>query len=586
MPAVTPDPSEERISHAAELSHIGTSMKKEVGTAPIFERKEIVDQIELALRLNHCVLLVGWHGCGKTACVEALVSRLENPPTAEKPWRDIIRTNPVKLQEGCYYAGDIENLLIKVFVNCSREKAILFIQNLNVALARHSNDPMDNLLNRLLCQWDKKKHMPIIATATPEGAELLRAFHRFEEVFQIIPVDPMDREVTLTALETLYPLMPSEIHSKLVDLCERFLPDQYFPGKALTLVKQLSQLPSTELSLEKVNSLIATNTGLNVEYIDETHPIFKDDLLSRFHETIVDQEEGVNALSNAVLRLKANLADLKRPIASLLFVGPPGVGKTEIAKALEKILFSKKKRLRYYSMAQYSGPEGLGKLVNGNITGEGWKMGTLIREAREYPFSIFLFDEIDHASPDVRNALFQLLDEGRLIDNTGNVASFTSSIVIMTTNLGAEKLQTKPQESNSEQKQQDATTIRRVPKAVLDLLKTELSAAFIDRTEVIPFFPLSPDALGKIAEIDLRGLQVDNRLLRRGILLEWIQDDPGPIPFLGKTVSASKEGARHVHQAIIDQVINPLAAYLSEHPDFRDQTVTLQVVSNEIKLLA
>lgn len=427
--------------------------------------------------------------------------------------------------------------------------------------------------------------MPIIATATPEGAKLLRVFHRFGEVFQIITVDPMDRVNTLEALKSLYPSIPDVIHSKLVDLCDRFLPDQDFPGKAFSLVKQLSRLPQEERSIDKVNSLIAEKTGLNIEFIDETQPITTDDLRSRFHKTIVDQEEGINALSCALFRLKANLADRNKPLASLLFVGPPGVGKTEIAKVLETILFSQKTRLRYYSMAQYSGPEGLGKLVNGNITGEGWKMGTLVRVAREHPFSIFLFDEIDHASEEVRNALFQLLGAGLLIDNTGNEASFTSTIVIMTTNLGADKLQTKPQETDSEQKQPDATTMREAPKAVMDLLKEKLSAAFIDRTEVIPFFPLSPEALGKIAEYGLLSLQVDDRLLRRGIMLEWVKEEgANPIPFLANEVLVAEEGARHVHRVILHHVINPLAAFLSEHPKFEKRTITLQVVDGRMVL--
>lgn len=272
-----------------------------------------------------------------------------------------------------------------------------------------------------------------------------------------------------------------------------------------------ARLLKEEVTEEEIAEVISGWTGIPVSKLVESEREKLLKLPEILHKRVIGQEDGVKAVAEAVLRARAGLKDEKRPIGSFIFLGPTGVGKTELAKALSEALFDSEKNMVRIDMSEYMEKHSVSRLVGAPPGYVGYDEGGQLTEAvRRKPYSVILFDEIEKAHPDVFNILLQLLDDGRLTDNQGRTVDFKNTIVIMTSNIGSNYLidGIKP----------DGTVDDEIKQKVEDETKKYFRPEFLNRIdEIVVFSPLTEDQIVRIIELAMK--DIEKRLEERSITL-------------------------------------------------------------------
>jgi ATP-dependent Clp protease ATP-binding subunit ClpB len=251
----------------------------------------------------------------------------------------------------------------------------------------------------------------------------------------------------------------------------------------------------------EIAEVVSKWTGIPVAKLVEAEREKLLRLPEELHKRVIGQDEAVEAVSEAVMRARAGLKDPSRPIGSFIFMGPTGVGKTELAKALSEAMFDSEKNMIRIDMSEYMEKYSVSRLIGAPPGYVGYDEGGQLTEAvRRHPYSVILFDEIEKAHPDVFNILLQLLDDGRLTDNQGRTVDFKNTIIIMTSNLGSAYL--------TENIHQDGTIDDSVKQQVTDELKKHFRPEFINRIDdIVVFSPLTESQIGKIIELQLVSLE-------------------------------------------------------------------------------
>ena len=283
----------------------------------------------------------------------------------------------------------------------------------------------------------------------------------------------------------------------------------------------------TDITEENIAEVIASWTGIPAKKITEDENQRLKNLEKNLHERVIGQNEAVEAVSKAIRRGRVGLKDPKRPIGSFLFLGPTGVGKTELSKALAESLFGDENAMIRVDMSEYMEPHSVSKLIGSPPGYVGFdEGGQLTEKIRRKPYSVILFDEIEKAHPDVMNMLLQILEDGRLTDSQGRTVNFKNTVIIMTSNIGARLItdkkllgfaqsENKNEEENKEYEQ--------TKKEVMEALKKELRPEFINRIdEIIVFHKLTDEEIDKIIDIMLK--EVINRLADQKIKIELEPD--------------------------------------------------------------
>ena len=272
-----------------------------------------------------------------------------------------------------------------------------------------------------------------------------------------------------------------------------------------------SRLLKEEVTEEEIAEVISGWTGIPVSKLVESEREKLLKLPEILHKRVIGQEEGVKAVAEAVLRARAGLKDEKRPIGSFIFLGPTGVGKTELAKALSEALFDSEKNMVRIDMSEYMEKHSVSRLVGAPPGYVGYDEGGQLTEAvRRKPYSVILFDEIEKAHPDVFNILLQLLDDGRLTDNQGRTVDFKNTIVIMTSNIGSNYL--------IDGIRSDGTVDEEVKQKVEDETKKYFRPEFLNRIdEIVVFSPLTETQIVRIIELSMK--EIEKRLEERDITL-------------------------------------------------------------------
>lgn len=270
-----------------------------------------------------------------------------------------------------------------------------------------------------------------------------------------------------------------------------------------------NRLLKEEVTEDEIAEVVSQWTGIPVSKLQETERQKLLRLPEILHKRVIGQDEAVEAVSEAIIRARAGLKDESRPIGSFIFMGPTGVGKTELAKALSEALFDSEKNLIRIDMSEYMEKHSVSRLVGAPPGYVGYDEGGQLTEAvRRHPYSVILFDEIEKAHPDVFNILLQLLDDGRLTDNQGRTVDFKNTVVIMTSNIGSAYL--------TENIRDDGTIDEDVKENVKDELKRNFRPEFINRIDdIVVFSPLTEDQIMKI--IDLSMEEISARLADRDI---------------------------------------------------------------------
>ena len=287
------------------------------------------------------------------------------------------------------------------------------------------------------------------------------------------------------------------------------------------------------------------------------------------HKRVIGQDEAITAVADAVRRSRAGLQDPKKPIASFIFLGTTGTGKTELAKALADYLFNDESMMTRIDMSEYQEKFSVTRLIGAPPGYVGYDEGGQLTEAvRRKPYSVVLFDEIEKAHPDVFNILLQVLDDGRLTDNKGRTVNFKNTIIIMTSNLGSQYIQQQFEHLNDTNREK---VIDKAKVAVMDMLKKTIRPEFLNRIdETIMFLPLTKEQIGGVVRLQLE--RVKEMLEPQGINLEWT--DPA-INYLSDVGYDPEFGARPVKRAIQRYVLNDLSKSLLAGTVNRDKPVII-----------
>jgi ATP-dependent Clp protease ATP-binding subunit ClpC len=306
---------------------------------------------------------------------------------------------------------------------------------------------------------------------------------------------------------------------------------------------------------ETIAELVAKWTGIPVSRMLEGEAEKLLHMEERLHDRIVNQEEAVSVISEAIRRGRAGLKDPKRPVGSFIFLGPTGVGKTELAKALAQFLFDNEESLIRIDMSEYGEKHTVSRLVGAPPGYIGYEeAGQLTEAVRRRPFRVILFDEIEKAHPDVFNILLQILEDGRLTDGHGRTVDFRNTVVIMTSNLGTEEFQ-RQAIGFARQEKQEKSDYDRLKGTIDNALKRTFRPEFLNRIDdIIIFHPLTEEHLKKI--VDLLINEVQKRLADRNIVLEL--DDEAK-SWLLKEGFEPAFGARPLRRAVQRYVENPLS---------------------------
>ena len=283
----------------------------------------------------------------------------------------------------------------------------------------------------------------------------------------------------------------------------------------------------TNITEENVAEVISSWTGIPAKKITEDENVRLKNLEKTLHERVIGQDEAVEAVAKAIRRGRVGLKDPKRPIGSFLFLGPTGVGKTELSKALAESLFGDENAMIRIDMSEYMEPHSVSKLIGSPPGYVGFdEGGQLTEKIRRKPYSVILFDEIEKAHPDVMNMLLQILEDGRLTDSQGRTVNFKNTVIIMTSNIGARLITdkktlgfSKTNKDNKEKEESSKKEYEDIKKEVMDALKKELRPEFINRIdEIIVFHKLTDNEISKIIDILLK--EVTTRLEAQKIKIE------------------------------------------------------------------
>lgn len=376
--------------------------------------------------------------------------------------------------------------------------------------------------NAMKLQWDNEKTRIQESRSLKEELEKLR----FEET-------KYTRDGNLAkAAEIKYGKIP-EIEAKITEISNSINEAR----------KDRPQLLREEVSEEDIAKVVSSWTGIPVAKMMASEMQKYLDLEKVLSKRVVGQDKAVSAVADAIRRNRAGLSDSNRPLGSFLFIGPTGVGKTELAKTLADFLFSDEKALTRIDMSEYMEKFAVTRLIGAPPGYVGYDEGGQLTEAvRRRPYSVVLFDEIEKAHPDVFNILLQVLDDGRLTDGQGRVVDFRNVIIIMTSNLGSDLIL-------------DASSVQEVEPKIKELLKASFRPEFLNRIdEVITFNRLGENQILSILDIQFK--KVEERLKERRLFLEIT---PEVKQYIAKVGYDPLYGARPLKRAVQNELENPLA---------------------------
>lgn len=585
------DKSIDVVQRSAEIAESGLlldELAKENKIGPIYERKELVEYCFKKLLSNNNLMIVGKPGVGKNAIVESIAIRIASITDENFPIKHVLQTNPSKLVEGCYYVGNLENKLLTLTKNCSDSKTVLFLDNAHLGIglwsgSEASKNDLINILNNSLLPDTR-----LICSVTPEGLKMLEGTHpEFTSGFVKVEVPPTTPEETYRILKNLkeefqkgkgIANIQNTMLSELVKLASFFYRSREFPGKAFEILLQVldDNEGKTKITTKELYKYLMKETGLPDFFIIKNKPVRVEEIKSYFNEFIFGQDEAIDEVIPAILKFKSRLTEPNKPASSMLFIGPSGVGKTELAKVLAGYLFGSEEKLFIYPMSQYKDADGFRKLL-GSPTSQTSELlygtGKLKKDVKSSPFSVILLDEIDQANRDVINGLYQILDEGRSVENNGDITSFISSIIIMSTNVGMEEFFSEGLGFTH----QNGLRKENLTSKIVSRLEAIFGEAFLNRIEkIIIFNPIDKDIVKKII------LKIANNysnsllgLTERKIKIKIEEDALG---FLAEVGFNKKYGARNIRRTFNDYCLNKISSYLAENPSTYNKTFVFKLI--------
>lgn len=544
------------------LAQYGRNLSQEVKNGkidPVIGREPEIERVVqiLGRRTKSNPILLGAPGVGKTAIAEGLAQRIHSGDIPELLQdKQVIALDMGSLLAGTRFRGDFEERLKGIVEEVRKSGSIiLFIDEIHTLVGAGSmGGAMDasNLLKPALARGELQC---LGATTLDEYKQHIERDAALERRFQPVMVGEPTKEQAIEILRGLKATYEDFHQVKYdqkaieaaVNLSSRYINDRFLPDKAIDLLDEAGSRTHLRYSLqstspaevreesplinpeslipvvdaEEIAQIVAAWTGIPVTQLTETESESLLNLESQLHERIIGQQEAVNAVSRAIRRARVNLKNPNRPIASFIFAGPTGVGKTELTKALAKLLFGSESSMIRLDMSEFMESHTVSKLIGAPPGYIGYNEGGQLTEAvRRQPYRVVLFDEIEKAHPDVFNLLLQLLEDGRLTDSQGRRVDFKNTLIIMTSNIGSKVIEKGGNSLGFEMADDFAQSrYQQISNRVTDELKQYFRPEFLNRLdEIIVFRQLTREEVTQIADILIADLA--KQLTEKGISVQ------------------------------------------------------------------
>lgn len=562
-----PSPREvDQLSERSEENLLGAiAIPLEISSQQVYGRKKELEQLTFMLRnkFNRNVLLVGPGGVGKTAMVWEMARKRSGLRLKGHIWETTASTMIKELSGETGW----QDRLAMLCQELNQKDDILFVRNLMELFEVGKYQGNETSMAEYLLPYLSRGELAMISECTEEEMAAIEIrTPNYLSNFQILRLEtPPEKELEKIIIQSTQNIardkkvkIEEEAIREVIRLNQRFTPYAGMPGKPIRFLesilinkREIKTNRKTGLTKTEVIRSFCQDTGMPQFMVDPAQPLSPEAVRTFFHQQVFGQEVAVESVIDTLITVKAALNQTGKPIASFLFVGPTGVGKTELAKVLAEFMFSNRSRMIRFDMSEYSSYYSVLRL-----TGLGYESeGVLTGAVRQTPFCVLLFDEIEKAHPNFYDLLLQILGEGRLTDSQGKMVNFCSTIIIMTSNIGAEKYQ---RGSIGWQREEAAEDIER---HFLTEVEKHFRPELFNRIDrVIPFRPLGKEVVRRVVDREIQQLHQREGVKFRRMDLD-ISDEVKDL--LAVRGYDPKYGARQLQRVIREQLIIPMAEQLN-----------------------
>ena len=522
------------------------------------EMKQIFEAFESE---QNGVLLIGSTGTGKRSMIEGLAQLMvkEEVPKFLKDKR-LVELDLSRLISGASPSVAEERMMIIINEILRSKNVILYIENIQNMMGITAGSEESLELSEVLAETLSRQNFYCLASVSTEDYSKYLEGRAISNVMAPIKINEPEIDDVIFMLESKISWIESKYGiyfdynslEETVNLSSRYINDKFLPDKAVNIIKsvavrnsKLSQKdPSKKIcTKEDIAEIISDISGIPVSQVSVSESEKLLSLEEKIHERMIGQEEAVIAVSGSLRRSRAQIREGSRPIASFLFLGPTGVGKTELAKSVSEIYFGAEDYMIRLDMSEYQLFDSVKKMI-GDVDGT---LGYLTEAVRKKPFSLILFDEVEKAHPDILNLFLQILDDGRLTDGQGRTINFTNSIIIATSNAGSLFIQ------EAVKNQIESAIIKQelIDNHLNKIMRPELINRF---DGIIVFKPLTIENILAIAKIMVK--KIAKSLEVKGVSL--LYDDDGLLK-LAEAGYDPKFGARPLRRLLQDKIENEIA---------------------------
>ena len=543
----------------------------------VYGREEEIQAVIISLcrRTKNNPILIGEPGVGKTAILEGLALEIlqDRVPETLKGLtvRSLELSSLMNESEGSFITK-LKNIIDELKKTPGQN--LLFIDEFHTVVGAGSqNGESLDAGNVLKPSLSRGEIQLIGATTLDEFHEYIEQDRALERRTQPIiikePTIAQAIEIVGQAKEIYEDYhnvsISHEAVCQAVKLSTRYIPDRFLPDKAFDLIDEAATIVSSkgqELVTEReIAEVLKKQTGIPVTTVLKGNKERLDSLEEKLHQRVKGQDEAIKAVVEVIKISQAGMQDENKPIGSLLFLGTTGVGKTELSKALAEGLFDDEEALIRFDMSEYSQKGDVTKLIGDRNRRS---KGLLTEGVKRKPYSVILLDEIEKAHPDIYDLLLQVIDDGRLTDATGRLVSFKNTIVIMTTNIGQEKILTKAAMKGSLRHLTEREQIQFEASMEIEL-KTEFRPEFLNRIEYkVIFNLLEREDLEEIVEKNMK--EIEERTNKKGLFLSY---DPAVLDYLVDIGTDSKNGARPLERLLKRKIQAPISDIILKLPNIK-----------------